>query len=403
MQHLLEGPQVAAATASEPRRVHIVLGNESCDMDSAVCAVTLAYIYGQRYQDRDYVPILNVPRIDYRLKTEVVHMFNKFSIEEDMLVFRDDLPLQLPGDIRVVLVDHHISHLAPLLVEILDHRPRDAQLQQLIGPAVDVEIEPLVGSCATLVAERYLAQPEPRLAAITELLHAAILLDTINFDAVAKRFCERDLTAVIKLEQLLQQPDEPCGAALDDAEHQRRRKILFDQLVAARADISELSLCEVLRKDMKLLQTEQHLVPFAGIPILVREFIEKPNAEAAIRSFAGDSHLLVMLGMFVPPPDENGVSPVVQRDVALITLTGQTLLLERARLALVNCQSPPLELRAHEVDSHFMGGFYLRQYNIQATRKHILPLIERVVREWETTQRSDDVYFFKEKPKLGLS
>lgn len=381
-------------SGSEHRRLHIVMGNESCDLDSAVSALTLAFIYSHRQQDRDYVPVLNIPRLDYRLKTEVGHMFRKCSIEEQMLVFRDDLPEQLPSDVSVILVDHHVSRLASHVIEVLDHRPRDNN--QLLRSIVDVQIEPLVGSCATLVAERYLAEEEPRSLTVSQLLHATIVLDTINFSVVAKRYCDRDLTAVVRLEQLQQRIDEPC--ALDEEEHKRFRRSLFDELVAARADISELTLSEVLRKDMKMLQTEQHQVPFAGLPLLVRDFIEKPNAEQAIRSFAGNSNLLVILGMYVPL--DGGAT---ERDVALISLTGQTLLLERTRLALFNNQSPPLDLRVHEVDTHFMGGFFLRQHNVQATRKHILPIIERVVREWETTQRSDDVYFFKEKPKLGLS
>ncbi|KAL7744563.1 hypothetical protein ACLKA6_017080 [Drosophila palustris] len=377
----------------EERKLHIVIGNESCDLDSAVSALTLAFIYAQRQQEHDYVPVLNIPRIDYPLKTEVGHMFNKCEIDAEMLLFRDDLPQHLPSDVNVILVDHHVSNLAANVIEILDHRPLENNPAMQLLPSHCVRhIEPELGSCATLITELYLAKEQPRSCRVEQLLNATIVLDTINFSTAAKRFCVRDLTMVQQLEQLQQ-------VSVD--EHLSRRRMLFDELVAARADISRLTLTEVLRKDMKLLQTEHLKVPMAGLPMLVRDYIEQTDAEHAIRQFAGDSSLLVILGMFVPPQS----SGQVQRDVAIISLTGQSQLVERVRRALMDCQTPQLDLKPHEVDTNFMGGCFLRQHNVQATRKHILPVVKRVLLDWEATQHCDcdDVYFFKEKPKLGLS
>ncbi|XP_034489944.1 exopolyphosphatase PRUNE1 [Drosophila innubila] len=384
----------------EQRKLHIVIGNESCDLDSAVSAITLAFIYSQRSKENDYVPILNIPRLDYPLKTEVGHMFNKCHIDERMLLFRDDLPQHLSSDINVILVDHHVSDLATNVVEILDHRPLENNPAMQLLPSHCVRhIEPELGSCATLITELYLARQQPRSSHVEQLLHATIVLDTINFSTAAKRFCARDLTMVQQLEQL-QRVDKD----VDDVDNERtQRRLLFDELVAARADISRLTLAEVLRKDMKQLQTEHQKVPMAGLPMLVREFIEKPDAEQAIRQFAGDANLIVILGMFVPPQSGGQV----QRDVAIISPTGQTQLLERVRRALLDCQTPQLELKPHDVDTNFMGGCFLRQHNVRATRKHILPVVKRALLDWEATQHPhcdcDDVYFFKEKPKLGLS
>ncbi|ALC48998.1 pn, partial [Drosophila busckii] len=375
------------------RKLHIVIGNESCDLDSAVSALTLAFIYAQRQQEHDYVPVLNIPRIDYPLKTEVGHMFSKCGIAEQSLIFRDDLPPQLSSNCSVILVDHHISKLAPHVVEILDHRPLENNpALQLLPTHCVRQIEAELGSCATLVGERYLAMDEPRSSEVAKLLHATIVLDTINFSPGAKRFCARDVTMVEQLERQLENVN---------ADNKEQRQLLFDELVAARADISKLTLVEVLRKDMKLLQTERHTVPLAGLPMLARDFIDKNGAEQAIREFAADSNLLLILGMYVPP----NKAGQVQRDIALISLTGQTQLVECVRRALVDCQDPPLELAPHDVASNFMGGCFLRQHNLQGTRKHILPVVKQALSQWEASHQCDcdDVYFFKEKPKLGLS
>ncbi|XP_039958391.1 exopolyphosphatase PRUNE1 [Bactrocera tryoni] len=80
--------------STEP--VCIVLGNESCDLDSAVCAVTLAYHYHQqnvasRHTTPNFLPVLNIPRRDYALKTEVNYVFQQHAIGDEHLTFRDDL------------------------------------------------------------------------------------------------------------------------------------------------------------------------------------------------------------------------------------------------------------------------------------------------------------------------
>lgn len=67
--------------------ITIVIGNESCDLDSAVCAVTLAQFYSHvSNASIKYVPILNITKENLPLKTEVVHMFRKNGVEVDLLV-----------------------------------------------------------------------------------------------------------------------------------------------------------------------------------------------------------------------------------------------------------------------------------------------------------------------------
>ncbi|XP_016948428.1 exopolyphosphatase PRUNE1 [Drosophila biarmipes] len=379
----------AAAPVDSGRKLHLVMGNESCDLDSAVSAVTLAFVYAERHREHDYVPILNIPRRDYPLKTEVGHLFVKCGIAEPVLLFRDDIPKEVAQDVSVILVDHHVSPLAANVREILDHRPLEdssSSFKQLPG-GCEMDIDEAVGSCATLVAQRYLNEKQPRSVGVAQMLHATIVLDTINFAPAAKRYGPKDVAMVEQLERELNRQDD-------------QRSSLFDELVAARADISKLTLTEVLRKDMKILQTDRQVVPLAGMPILVRDFVEKSGAEKAVREFGVESNLLVILGMYVSPADGQ-----VQRDLALISLSGQSQFVERVRHALMESKDPKLELRPHEVDTRFMGGCFLRQHNVQATRKHILPIVKRALLEWEADHACDcdEVYFFKEKPQLGLS
>lgn len=75
--------------------VVFVLGNESCDLDSAICAVALAYFYmtATKLSDRllidgkrRFLPIMNINRTNLLLKTEVTYFLRKHDIDIEDLV-----------------------------------------------------------------------------------------------------------------------------------------------------------------------------------------------------------------------------------------------------------------------------------------------------------------------------
>lgn len=74
-----------------------VVGNESCDLDSAVSAIGLAYLYTVVNTlsecflvdgKRRFVPVMNILRKNLPLKTEVTHYMKKHGIDVDDLICR---------------------------------------------------------------------------------------------------------------------------------------------------------------------------------------------------------------------------------------------------------------------------------------------------------------------------
>jgi exopolyphosphatase len=61
----------------EARR--FVLGNESADLDSMASAVACGYYLTELAPDggAPFVPLVNVPRADYKLRTEAVFLFRR--------------------------------------------------------------------------------------------------------------------------------------------------------------------------------------------------------------------------------------------------------------------------------------------------------------------------------------
>lgn len=78
----------ARSALDAARDLTLVIGNESCDLDSAVCSFSLAMFYAITKSDGSkFVPVLNIKREHLPLKTEVVHVFKQFGIDVESLIF----------------------------------------------------------------------------------------------------------------------------------------------------------------------------------------------------------------------------------------------------------------------------------------------------------------------------
>ena len=64
----------------------IVLGNEACDLDSAVCALVFAHFlkHQNKHAASIYMPVLNIAKEDFALKTEVVFFLKRLRYAQYM-------------------------------------------------------------------------------------------------------------------------------------------------------------------------------------------------------------------------------------------------------------------------------------------------------------------------------
>lgn len=145
---------------AQDKYIHVVTGNESADLDSVVCAISYAWFKQHRQPCDVFVPLINIERQDFILRTEITFLFRKLGIDSRHLIFRDDPTLQMENwnsqsRLRLILVDHNLLSLvhktyAGAVIEVVDHHKDENHF-----PSVPKEIA-LVGSCCTLVAERIL-------------------------------------------------------------------------------------------------------------------------------------------------------------------------------------------------------------------------------------------------------
>lgn len=70
--------------------VHLVIGNESCDLDSMVSSMVLAFHYTclEKYQNTIVLPMMNKTEQLFPVKVENIYLLDKYNISMDFLIYR---------------------------------------------------------------------------------------------------------------------------------------------------------------------------------------------------------------------------------------------------------------------------------------------------------------------------
>lgn len=345
----------------------MVMGNESCDLDSAVSALVLAYFLAKTStkSKATFVPVLNIPRSDFPLRSESTFLLKQQHIPERSLIFRDEidlLALHREGLLSLILVDHHVlpsrdAALEDAVVEVIDHRP----MEQARGSQCSFTLE-LVGSCATLVTEKILQGPAQFLDRQTAaLLHATIVLDCVNMAPAAGKVTPKDTHYASLLESTF--PDLP------------QRNEIFEMLQKAKFDVSGLTTNQILRKDLKSLSGNGAVVALSTVYMNLQDFLHLPNLEEELRAFCQQRGYDALLAMTISFNQRN--EPARQ----LAVYGPRTELRIAVCQALEQSSDPPLDLSPLESPSPTIRAY--NQGNATASRKQVLPVVKHLLSSWE--------------------
>jgi len=114
------------ANLEQFRLVRVVLGNESCDLDSTISASVYAYFLHSTCEKQNeilHLPVMNTNPSTFRLRTEIRWFLKENSFN---VIFINDINLNNlynEHKLEIILVDHHYlrSDLNQVVVEIIDH------------------------------------------------------------------------------------------------------------------------------------------------------------------------------------------------------------------------------------------------------------------------------------------
>lgn len=366
MEEFLRSCRRSVLSDRGPGPVHVVLGNEACDLDSMVCALVYAYFLHKtglgpglspNPNPALVVPVLNIPERDLVLRSDSVALLSKTGLSPNLLLFRDQLDLrglQAGPGLRLMLVDHNMlpdadSDLEGAVVEVIDHH----KLERVTS--CPIVVEP-VGSCATLVADRVL-QGAPQLldTVVGTLLYSTILVDCVDMSPEAGKVTPKDSEVLLKLESTIRTLPP--------------RSALFKELQAAKFDISGLDSLQMLMKDLKSVSGPDLNLGISVLYLPLQHFLLRRDVEAELSSFCqtmGFDSLLLMSISFTETQQ-----PI--RELGVFSLSQP--IREQVSLYLENAQSPALDLQPINCgDHHHISTFH--QGNAIASRKKILPLLK---------------------------
>ncbi|RKF80197.1 putative exopolyphosphatase [Golovinomyces cichoracearum] len=263
-----------------------VIGNESADLDSICCTIIFAYSLtyfsnvnrslAASIPATFHIPLLNIQRTSLRLRPELTAVLQHANLKSSELLTLSDLPQYLPPpeQTRWLLVDHNV--LTGGLGKIYGHRVVgciDHHEDEGLVPFGDkigegLEGEPRViekaSSCASLVTawvrnrwqsamqgltiqnsvsneseDRQSSKWRQEDARLARLALAPILIDSACLKSAKTE--TKDISSSAFLEQLIMRYEV----------NTYNRTEFFNEISAAKQDLSSLFLTDILRKDYK--------------------------------------------------------------------------------------------------------------------------------------------------------
>ncbi|MEN8140899.1 MAG: DHHA2 domain-containing protein [Thermodesulfobacteriota bacterium] len=336
--------------AADPKTV--VIGNEAADLDSMASSLAYGYLLAALNADdkRQIIPVMPIPRADFKLRTEAVYVFNKAGINLTEVIFFDevDLPALMANDGQLVLMDHNKLAMdldfGEQVTAIIDHH-----VDEGLYLAAQPRIIELVGSTCSLVAKE-INRHKPTILAkkLATLLLGTILLDTVNLDPEAGRLTPADQEAA---DLLL-----PIFASEQDK--------FFGRVQEEKFNCSDLSTPDLLRKDYKQWQLGAINCGIGSVLMPVVDWLAKDNELAqAFSDFAAERGLDVLLAM------NAYTNPGFSRDLVIFA-TSQ----EAHDKLLAELKDKGLELTS--LDVKLAGAISCHnQGNLGISRKKLQPIL----------------------------
>ena len=357
---LLSLPETLRQVKTSDQEITVILGNESCDLDSAVCAIVLAHHLNSN-NSRVVIPVLNIPKDDVPLRTEVIHTVGKNLLSH--VPTQDDIQLATISFLNLILVDHHVlldAHAAfnDRIVEIIDHR--ELNEKACFPSACKTKIE-MVGSCATLVAQKMMAEGYNDELGL-KLLRNTIVTDTENLNPVIKKATTLDISILEQIENTLTKPLPS-------------RSAVFEEIRSAKVSIEGFTTQQLLRKDLKLISFKKGTLAAVPSTLVLASSICKREGENAVVLFEQfcekyGAQVLIIIGLCQDDRDMLFYCPQSNFEKG-------TLLINRFTHALLNHPEVNVSPTAN-FDETFPRCVHFVRNNRTYTRKKILPIIQSV-------------------------
>ncbi|CAI5757734.1 unnamed protein product [Candida verbasci] len=373
----------------------IVTGNQSADMDSIISAISFAYFNNLKSQEF-IIPLINVPRADFKLRKDVVLLLGNHEVSEDLLYFVEDFEKWLSSSdvINVNLVDHNglqgteinnaFDEKKIKVVGIIDHHADENQFL-----SSHPRIIRSCGSNSSLVFNYFyneIFNKDDKLFVenkdVIELLLGPLLIDTSN---MTQKVEEPDIEALNIYKKILS-TQELSTVTIDNYTP------FYSSLKFAKKDLSGFSLNDILRKDYKQFKfSTGENVGFSSIGKSIKWIMTNYENEDIANTLSNalkinNIEMLIITSSYTQK--ENGVYTrefcyyYENKDNVKFNNLDK---LSKAPLELNDdiYGSKKIEPTIEYLQSESKGIFKLyNQANIKASRKQVVPIIKDILENY---------------------
>ena len=191
--------------------ITFILGNNTCDMDSALSSYLLSIGKNIKYNTITYnksnnssifnknpkhlfLPVLNIKRGTFSQRLDQKYVFDLFKIDENLFWYISDdifnennlFSLHKNNNVKtnIILVDHsklceELKYLSDYVTEIYDHHPEKFYDFKNLK---NIHVKYPLGSCSTLILLDYFFDTFPKCLVNPLLAITALLIDTNKFE-----------------------------------------------------------------------------------------------------------------------------------------------------------------------------------------------------------------------------
>ncbi|XP_068783177.1 protein prune homolog 2 isoform X2 [Struthio camelus] len=301
-------------------KVHVVLGNKSCDLDSLISALAYAYFLDKvSPPDVLCLPVLNIRRRDFSYFTETRFILEELNIPESFHIFRDEInlhQLNAEGKLSLTLVNSNTL--------TSEDKSLESAVVKVINPdeQCDGSLELQASSSSLVVKEILQEAPELITQQLAYLLRGSILFRCMSLEP--ERITEQQEKVLSILEEKF--PDLPP------------REEIISVLQETQFNPQGISIEEVMLKDLKELSDGEIKVAISTVYMTLEDCMVHRSLVGDLKAFI-DKYafdVLVILANYLSDEEQT------KRQIAVYTENlelGNQICCE-----LEECQNPCLEL-----------------------------------------------------------
>ncbi|KAL9821831.1 protein prune homolog 2 isoform 2-T2 [Geothlypis trichas] len=353
MDEFLQRAQSRLNRSKRVEKVHVVLGNKPCDLDSLISTLAYAYFLDKvSPPDVLCLPVLNIPRKDFSYFTETRFILDELKIPESFHIFRDEINLhQLNAEGKLSLTLVNSSMLTS------EDKSLESAVVKVINPDEQCDKTLELQACSSSLVVKEILQKAPELITqqLAYLLRGSILFKCMSLEA--DRMTEHQEKVLSILEERF--PDLPS------------REEIISALQETQFNTQGASIEEVMLKDLKEISDGEIKVAISTVYMTLEDCILHRSLIGDLKAFVdkyGFDVLVILANCLSDEKQAKQQIAVYSENIEL----GNQICCE-----LEECQNPCLELNPLECECDQIL-IYLQE-NSSVTCDQIFLLIKEVI------------------------